>query len=283
MLNPAFAAEREREREVTAGPRRGPSPVPPSLMLQQTVQQARTPTTYGFPPQTSPQIRIGGSDNGSIDSGGGQFTAMPPPTPAYPAYPTAPQTPSPFAQAPLANTQAGIGPAVEIRRDRGAAQGPRALVPPTPGPTVSTSFNTDGGSGMLGPPMNLAQQGAHDGAVVLSPRGQDDDKLVVSIGLVPQQRSGDDTDDDEGPRKIYPLDRFTLDVFVFNQSTWTRRLELSYPNARQRRKDRPVSTGYFPAMPDSAQAGKMDAPGMIALENRVRIGRVAPSAFLRID
>jgi hypothetical protein len=278
MLNPAFQAERDREREATAGalmggPKRGPSPIPPSLVLQQTVQQARTPTTYSFPQGvTSPKIRIGSGSDGSVD---GQFASMPPPTPAYPAYPAAPQTPNPFSQAPLANNQAGVGPAVEIRRDRGAAQGARSLIPPTPGPIVTSGFNVNGG-GLPGSPMNLAQQGTYDGAVVLSPRGHDDDKLVVSIGLLPKQPAHDhDEDDDDydeaGARRLYPLDRFTLDIFVFNQSAWTRRLELSCPNSRQRRKDRPASTGYFPPAADT-HLGKLDAPGMVALENRVRIG-----------
>jgi hypothetical protein len=282
MLNPAFQAERDREREATAvalagGPKRGPSPIPPSLALQQSVQ-ARTPTTYSFPQAglNSPVIQIG--SDGSSD-GQAQFASlpMPPPTPAYPAYPAAPATPTPFSQAPVANSQAGVGPVVEIRRDRGTTQGMQALVPPTPGPRVSTAFSVDGGT--IPAAMSLAHQGGYEGGVVLSPQGHDDDKLVVSIGLLPHSRpsvrnSEDDSDVEDAPaepKKMYPLDCFTLDIFIFNQSAWTRRLEVSYPSFRQRKKDRPISMGYFPPVQD-AQPAKAEPPGIVALENRVRIG-----------
>jgi hypothetical protein len=301
MLNPAFQAEREREALIAGGgPRRGPSPIPPSLALQQNVQ-ARTPTTYSFPgggaqSMSSPAIQIGSDGSGD---GPGQFASlpMPPPTPAYPAYPAAPQTPTPYNQTPLANSQAGVGPSVEIRRDRGAAQGMQGmLVPPTPGPRVPAAFGSEaaGHMNMSAANMMLTQpnmgMGMHEGGVTMSPMGDENDKLVVSVGLLPpiKQRktkatSSDDSDDesdedersiDTGPRRIYPLERFTLDIFVFNQSGWTRRLELSYPNARQRRKDRdrPISGYFLPVQQDGTNSGKADIPGIMALENRVRIG-----------
>ncbi|KAF8872471.1 hypothetical protein BD779DRAFT_343814 [Infundibulicybe gibba] len=60
-------------------------------------------------------------------------------------------------------------------------------------------------------------------------------------------------------RKIFPRDYFTLDIFVFNQSTWTRRFEVSWPDARHSR---------------GQGAGGGGNPGVISLDNRVRVGWV---------
>ena len=66
---------------------------------------------------------------------------------------------------------------------------------------------------------------------------------------------------------MYSLEQFTLDIFVFNQSSWTRRFEVSYPEERRRRrktkKDRAKEGG---------EGGESRPPGIIPLENRVRIG-----------
>ena len=37
-----------------------------------------------------------------------------------------------------------------------------------------------------------------------------------------------------GPGEIYPLDVFTLDTFVFSQSGWPKRLEVTCPGERRR-------------------------------------------------
>ena len=46
-----------------------------------------------------------------------------------------------------------------------------------------------------------------------------------------------------GSGKIYPLDVFTLDIFVFEQSAWPRRLEMTCPGERRWGKGRKEERG----------------------------------------
>lgn len=96
--------------------------------------------------------------------------------------------------------------------------------------------------------------------------------IVVSVGMIPAE-SGDSYP--FGQRKIYPSEQFTLDIFVYNQSSWTRRFEVSYPNAgrRQRKIEQNKAT------PGSKEKGILEElkawivpPGIISLQNRVRVG-----------
>ncbi|KAJ3879915.1 TRAPP trafficking subunit Trs65-domain-containing protein [Lentinula edodes] len=93
------------------------------------------------------------------------------------------------------------------------------------------------------------------------------------------------------PELIYPLSTFILDIFVFNRSTWTRRFEISCPDLRSRRKRREVETltaasrGPGKRRSENVRAGMMkdlstrtSDPGVLPLENRVRIGPLLPSA-----
>jgi len=100
--------------------------------------------------------------------------------------------------------------------------------------------------------------------------------IVVSIGLLPLEI---ERDGDEFGTRIFPLDRFTLDIFVFNQSSWIRRFEVSYPDRSRRRRrefDR-QSRDYFP--PAEKEKAKVAAgPGIMPLENRVRVGPLRPTA-----
>ena len=68
------------------------------------------------------------------------------------------------------------------------------------------------------------------------------ENIVVSVGLLPLEvggRSEEDGNGNEkrrsvvgsalGPGRIYPLDVFTLDIFVFDQSGLQGRLGVTYP------------------------------------------------------
>ncbi|KAJ3975352.1 TRAPP trafficking subunit Trs65-domain-containing protein [Lentinula raphanica] len=91
------------------------------------------------------------------------------------------------------------------------------------------------------------------------------------------------------PDIIYPLSTFILDIFVFNRSTWTRRFEISCPDLRSKRKRRELeslaaaSRGPGKRRLETLRglkgvsAGTPD-PGVLPLENRVRIGPLLPSA-----
>ena len=216
---------------------------PPSLALQAFNRSAST--TFGMtPPQPS--------------GGGFNVTASPvempaqafvtPPTPAYPSFSPGMPTNTPYIQA-LGSQQGSPGPSIEIKRERG--MGMMSAVPQTPFPTVlNTQFSS-------------RQE------LVPVPSGE---PIVVSVGMIPAE-SGDSYP--FGQRKIYPSEQFTLDIFVYNQSSWTRRFEVSYPNAgrRQRKIEQNKAT------PGSKEKGILEElkasivpPGIISLQNRVRVG-----------
>ena len=72
--------------------------------------------------------------------------------------------------------------------------------------------------------------------------------------------------------RIYPLDQFTLDIFVFNQSSWTRRFEVSYPDRRKRRREQANLNAALGIV--GSGVGDEEGVGVVPLENRVRIGYV---------
>lgn len=95
--------------------------------------------------------------------------------------------------------------------------------------------------------------------------------IIISVGLIPN----DGPSEQPGQKKISVPDMFTLDIFVFNQSSWTRRFEVGYPNAdpNQRRK----------IVKDEANTTALDElkctitpPGVLPLQNRVRVGPLRP-------
>jgi len=293
MFNPA----NQRDTQLQSGliqnntPSTPPNPIlsansrtsylPPSLAMNHGYP--KSPTTYG--PLSPPLPPVPGNARFSSfgfghhhqqeDSFGGEIsvdTAVPvPPTPAYPAYPSSPGLPyTPHWQAPIAGVgsmQTGpVGPSVEIKRERGLGAGGVGF-PPTPGP-------------MLGAPGGFAQmqvEGAERAAGSGDGRGE---PIIVSVGLLPRptgrqarkQANGEGVESVRDYEKIYPLDQFTLDIFVYNQSSWTRRFEVSYPDRRKLRKEQLASFG--------GQAGKKgvdDSYGVVPLENRVRVGPLLPS------
>jgi hypothetical protein len=79
----------------------------------------------------------------------------------------------------------------------------------------------------------------------------DGEPVVVSVGILPLEKSQSGKDPTKG--RIFPNDKFTLDIFVFNKSSWMRRFEVTYPDARASRKS----------------GGQM---GIIPLTNRIRVG-----------
>ena len=95
--------------------------------------------------------------------------------------------------------------------------------------------------------------------------------IVVSIGLLSPHRNRPASEKKAGTGagagRLHPLDQFTLDIFVFNQSSWTRRFEMSHPEERRRRQRQTKERG------DGGKEAR--PPGSILLQNRVRIGYVA--------
>ncbi|OCH88177.1 hypothetical protein OBBRIDRAFT_108754 [Obba rivulosa] len=220
---------------------------PPSMMIQQAQAGVRSPTTYAPPPNpiTHPlapfapispsNLRTPVNEAPPVSPGPFSGAGEAPRTPAYPAFPMTPGFGGPMIPMGLPQSvNAGVvGPTVDPRRER--------LGPATPGPHV-------GG-------FPVGQGYDEEAAAMLG------EPIIISVGLLPNETKGKSPSMSE----IYPLDKFTLDIFVFNRSSWTRRFEVSYPDERERRKSRP------------AKGSNVRTPGIVPLENRVRIGPLLPA------
>jgi hypothetical protein len=140
---------------------------------------------------------------------------------------------------------------VEIRRERGLGLHASNNAPSTPLPLVSGAF---GEQKMLSKLQNASASG---------------ESIVVSVGLLPVSDPRMEKEIMLGPGKIYPLDVFTLDIFVFNQSLWPRRFEVTCPDRRRRRRGG-AEMGVYDGGGEAAR--KMGYPGVLPMESRVRIG-----------
>ncbi|KAI0686748.1 TRAPP trafficking subunit Trs65-domain-containing protein [Cytidiella melzeri] len=267
MLNPS----NQRDPSVQTGslpplvptPTVSPNPIsnrtsylPPSVTAKAFGGSRTATTTYGplSPPLPSiPAIQRSRSyGHVQDDSVGGQISidGMPQ-TPAYPAFPVSPPPTTPHWQGPLASQQSGpVGPSVEIRREKGWNG---VGVPPTPGPRVAATGA-------------FAQSDSFRDVVNSAGQGE---PIIVSVGLL---RRTDESDLMVGlPGKIHPLEVFTLDIFVFNRSSWTRRFEVSYLDRREQRKEQKMLGRGM------VQSDATSNLGIIPMENRVRIGPLLPS------
>ncbi|EMD33815.1 hypothetical protein CERSUDRAFT_98362 [Gelatoporia subvermispora B] len=221
---------------------------PPSMMMQQA--QVRSPTTYAPPPNPfthplapyapvspfnlrTPVLDISPASPGPYSPGG-----EPPRTPAYPAYPSTPGISGPPTPIGLPqNVSTGVvGVTVDPRRER---QGPV-----TPGPRV--------GGFPVGP--------GYDDEQTSTP----EEPIVISVRLLPNDSKRKAKGNPFAAEEIFPLDKFTLDIFVFNRSSWTRRFEVSYSDEKERRTR------------GAAKASGERGPGFVPLESRVRIGPLLP-------
>ncbi|KAF8909732.1 TRAPP trafficking subunit Trs65-domain-containing protein [Gymnopilus junonius] len=216
-------------------------------------QYLRSPTTYSAPPL--PPLPLTGHipppapiplvlemDEGNLDM---PYAADIPITPAYPSFPSkSALPPTPTSQAPVASSSHGnVGLSVEIRRERGVAD---AL------PFVSGAF---------GEQKMLAK---------LQASSVSGENIVVSVGLMPlpyEKKSN-------RGRSIHWMSSRWI-FFVFNQSTWPRRFEVTCPDRRRRRRGG-ADVGVYDGGSDVAK--KMGYPGVLPLESRIRIGPLRPSA-----
>ena len=232
---------------------RPPSRIGGTVTPNPAAHYLRSPTTYSAPPP--PLISFsnltlghqGETEEDTLISGMETST-----TPAFPPFPpksTLPATPTSLG--PISSSSHGnIGQSVEIKRNRGSLI---SGVPATPLPFVSGAF---GEQKLLAKMQDSSSSG---------------ENIVVSVGLLPLPHINDGKEVILGLGKIYPLHVFTLDIFVFNQSLWPRRFEITCPEKRRRKRggiDISISDGGTEA------ARKMGYPGVLPLESRVRIGYV---------
>lgn len=219
---------------------------PPSVTVQSFLKSPST--SFGIPPPTTPLLGVNipnGGPNGPSES----QTFVTPPTPAYPAFPPAATPATSHFQTPLSNHQGASGSSVEIRRERGL--GMTAVIPQTPGPTIV--------GGTFDPARDTPATGG--------------EPIIVSVGLLPPPSGF------TASRKLYPCDQFTLDIFVFNQSSWTRRFEISCPDPDRRRRRKieqeKASRGGKTTIEELKSV--VTPPGILPLQNRVRVGPLRPS------
>lgn len=242
----------------------GQSPIPSSRLFSyistttpSDVQYFRSPTTYSAPPpppvpltnQHLGQLPEFDHSNSTLDN---QMVVEIPPTPAYPAFPPKSSLPpTPMSQGPITSSS-NVGTSIEIRRERGQGVDASNNAVSTPLPLVSGAF---GEQKMLSKLQNASVGG---------------ESIVVSVGLLPSPDAGmGEKEIMLGPGKIYPLDVFTLDIFVFNQSLWPRRFEVTCPERRRRRRGG-AEMGVYDGGGEAAR--KMGYPGVLPMESRVRIG-----------
>ncbi|KAG1715623.1 hypothetical protein ID866_1547 [Astraeus odoratus] len=167
-----------------------------------------------------------------------------PPTPTYPAL---------LPSASVSNTQ-GLGsqqgfsrPSTEFRSERHSGTGPHA--------TVGKSDTTQEALASATEP------------------------IIISAGLIP----GNDSNETLDQMKIYPSMVFSLDIFVFNQSSWTRRFEVSCPDVDRSQHGKVEESASSQTNID--ELSMIGSPGILPLQNRVRVGPLRPSTCqsVRLD
>lgn len=288
----AHALAQEREKIQVAGSKRHAQVVSPSRALRSGGTGSRTsgvakagyvtpamttfsrPSSAGYGRADSPgsfdvlQIDYGAA----VGAGSSSSPSGPLATPAYPAYPSPRSSlspsPAPHSHVPVSGHNQGqsnvgvVVPSVEIRRERGTGMAGAQTQSPMP---MVMGVGAERGMGVA-----MAQSFR---AVVDDAEGE---PIVISVGLLPSPSpswypSPMHGSKEKAGEKIYPTDTFTLDIFVFNKSSWTRRFEVSYPDRRKRRKQ--VGDRYSVGEKDAlASQGDGDTPGILPLQNRVRIG-----------
>jgi hypothetical protein len=185
-----------------------------------------TPAFY-TPPSTEPSGRT--FEVSMAGSALSDPMMVPPLTPAYPAYsPEASGLSSLPSFAPIPHPQMDL----------------------SEGPSMESTEPIHG---------SLHQGGGGGGGMVAEPdpaRAALFQPLVISVRLSGASSLG-------RVDEVHPLHSFTLDIFVFNKSSATRRLEIRYPEMRRLRSKPSSSAG---------KTRQWDVPGIFPIDNRVRVG-----------
>ncbi|KAJ1311155.1 hypothetical protein OPQ81_009656 [Rhizoctonia solani] len=192
------------------------------------------PSIQPTPPKSSPTT----SSHGSLAVPSSGPTPV---TPAFPAYPDAPLPSSPLSQAPAQGLMAAITPTLDppSRRDSLSRQ------------DSSSRRNSLSHRDSMSDPLGLGQRRVPH-PPVLQP-------VLVSVSLLPPDGSSDE--------RIYPMNTFSLEIFVFNESDVVRRCEISCPARKRWRQE---------AAQRSQDDNLGNTAGILPLENHIRIGPLRP-------
>lgn len=219
---------------------------PPSLTaaISGTLRTTYAPPhSPGIPPPALLSKILPMGETDEAFMGSDGSTTPPPVTPAYPAYSKNSTIPvTPRTQSPLTTW--------------GVANVPRAAV-------------------------ELPRSGAHSRSspmpsslVPFSPTTPQRDCIIVSVGL--QNHVGADI------RGLVPYDEFALDIFIFNQSAWTRRFEVTFLERRRRRQGYTEERGLSYNVATKGKTGGASGSGIVPLESRVRVGCVTRISRLTV-
>ncbi len=178
---------------------------------------------------------MGETDEAFMGSSGGIISS--PTTPAYPAYSmNSIVPPTPRTQGPLAMWGAARVPGAAVELPRSGALS-RSSPAPSPHALIPSSY--------------------------ILPQGE---RTIVSVGL--QHDRGVEI------RGLVPYDEFALEIFVYNQSEWIRRFEVTFLERRRRRQGHTEGQGQWGTVDMGRGAGGASRSGILPLESRVRIGCV---------
>lgn len=191
------------------------------------------PHSAGIPPPALLSKMLPMGETDEAFMGNDGSTTPPPVTPAYPAYSKNSTIPAtPRIQSPLSTW--------------GVAHVPGAAVELPLRGTPSRSS-----------PMSPS-------LVPFSPITPQRDCIIVSVGL--QNNAGADI------KGLVPYDEFALNIFIFNQSAWTRRFEVTFLERRRRRQGHTEGRGQSCNVATRGKAGGASGSGIVPLESRVRVG-----------
>ena len=205
---------------------------PPSLTAGITGTLRTTyapPHSSGIPPPALLSKMLPMGETDEAFMDGDRSTTPPPATPAYPAYSkNSPIAVTPRTQSPLTTWGVAHIPGAAVELPRSGAPSRSSPIPPSPVPFPPTAPQRD--------------------------------CIIVSVGL--QDHAGADI------RGLVPYDEFALDIFIFNQTAWTRRFEVTFLERRRRRH------GHNAEIAARGKAGGASGSGIVPLESRVRVGCV---------
>jgi hypothetical protein len=193
------------------------------------------PHSPGIPPPALLSKMLPMGETDEAFMGSDGSTTPPPVTPAYPAYSKNSTIPvTPRTQSPLTTWGVAHVPGAAVELPRSGAPSRSSPMPPS--------------------------------LVPFSPTTPQRDCIIVSVGL--QNHAGADI------RGLVPYDEFALDIFIFNQSAWTRRFEVMFLERRRRRQGHMEGRGQSHNVATRGKAGGGPGSGIVPLESRVRVGCV---------
>lgn len=221
------------------------------------------PSFTQSPPPTSGGAKIG------LGLGVPHTPGPLPRTPAFPTYGNMPITPRPGSVAPSFSfgQNTSLGSEIDMRRERSVSAGAATLGSSLTGRTLA-----QGWQGQPGGELNSSQL-----PFTANMPGSVGKDFAVSIRLIPPDlpknddllKDGDKIDVPFRRRRrlIHPLDEFSLEIFVFNQSQYVRTLEVTLPDTRHRSNEIDAIN-----MQTLNTMWKQEPPAFMPLQSKIRIG-----------